>query len=134
MHLLKHDPSLFSASSLSVPVHAPPPYHLLTSNFFPYNPLLMTFFHLLGSYNFPWLFHAYFCLFLSFWHVFRWSLAQRQWHFRVQHPQLGPLSSAGGSAHRPLEEGGRGRRGRVQNPNGVGVEWRDRDGQQRHLA
>lgn len=58
---------------------------------------------------------------------FRWSLAQQQWQFRVQHPQLGPLPSAGGSAHRPLEGVGE-VEGAVCNPN-KGREGGDRDGE-----
>lgn len=58
---------------------------------------------------------------------FRWSLAQQQWQFRVQHPQLGPHPSAGGSAHRPLEGVGE-VEGAVCNPN-RGREGGDRDGE-----
>lgn len=66
-------------------------------------------------------------LFLSFFLArSRWSLAQQQWQFRVQHPQLGPLPSAGGSAHRPLEGVGE-VEGAVCNPN-RGREGGDRDG------
>lgn len=72
--------------------------------------ILLLVFHTL-----PRLLHAH--LYLSFFLArSRWSLAHQQWQFRVQHPQLGSLPSAGGSAHRPLEGVGE-VEGAVCNPN-----------------
>lgn len=80
------------------------------------------------------LFHVHLCLCPSpslslslFLAHFRWSLAQQQWQFRVQHPQLGPLPSAGGSAHRPLEGVGE-VEGAVCNPKQREGRVGDRDG------
>lgn len=87
--------------------------------------ILLLVFHTL-----PRLLHAHLCLYLSFFLArSRWSLAHQQWQFRVQHPQLGSLPSAGGSAHRPLEGVGE-VEGAVCNPNkGIwGEGWGGKDG------
>lgn len=130
MQLYKDYPSSLSACfslSFSAPVHASlcsaitllphtHPHPLLALNF-SIQSLLILLILLLVFHNLPRLFHVHLCLCLSLSLArFRWSLAQQQWQFRVQHPQLGPLPSAGGSAHRPLEGVGE-VEGAVCNPN-----------------
>jgi len=109
--------------------------HQLLALNFSIQSLLILLILLLVFHNLPRLsFHVHFCLSLSlFLARFRWSLAQQQWQFRVQHPQLGPIPSAGGSAHRPLEGVGE-VKGAVCNPNkGMWGRWGIELGKPRHL-
>lgn len=60
---------------------------------------------ILYTFDFLWLFHGHFYLFLPLFFSMahsRWSLTPQQWQFRVQHLQLGSLPPAG-SAHWPLK-------------------------------